>query len=89
MPGIKIQIVEKVGTELVDIFHKLDPWQGQDCGREKCPLLRTKVQKEKLERQNCTHRNHVYETWCINCEETDTKRIVKEKDNDEARKEKN
>ena len=66
--GIKIKIVEKTGTKLVDLIHKSDPWQGIDCGRDLCLLCRTKKETEQDERQDCTQRNIVYETWCITCE---------------------
>ena len=40
--GIKLKIVEKSGTKLVDLLHQADPWQGQDCGRPLCILCQTK-----------------------------------------------
>ena len=36
--GNKLKIVERSGTKLIDLIHKSDPWEGQDCGREKCIL---------------------------------------------------
>ena len=39
--GVKIKIVERTGRRLVDLLHKADPWQGQDCGRPKCLLCMT------------------------------------------------
>jgi hypothetical protein len=35
MTGYKLKIVERTGTKLVDILQKADPWQGQECGRDK------------------------------------------------------
>ena len=70
--GVKVKMVEKAGTKLVDMLHQSDPWQGGDCGREGCLLCRTKVENEGKDRQDCTQRSVVYETWCLNCEKTDT-----------------
>ena len=33
MTGYKLKIVEKGGTKLTDILHKVNPWAGQDCRR--------------------------------------------------------
>ena len=66
--GVRIKIVEKVGTKLVDLLHQADPWQGTDCQREKCLPCRTKIMTETDKRKDCTTRNIVYETWCRNCE---------------------
>ena len=38
MTGYRIKIVERSGLKLEDALCKADPWQGQDCGREKCLL---------------------------------------------------
>ena len=50
--GVKIKIVEKVGTKLVDLLHKADPWQGMDCGRKGCLLCQTKMKTEKYGKQD-------------------------------------
>ena len=73
--GIKLKIVERTGTKIVDLLHRSDPWQGQDCQREDCLLCDTKNRTEKYMRQECTKRCVVYETWCLNCEEEERKKI--------------
>ena len=75
--GVKIKIVEKVGTKLVDLLHQSDPWQGADCERNNCLVCRTKVETEKGEKQDCTVRNIVYETWCLSCEKAEKERLEK------------
>ena len=47
MTGFRIKIVEKVGTKLVDILHKADPWVGGDCGRKMCMICETKKKEGK------------------------------------------
>ena len=31
--GYKIKIVERAGTKIIDLLHKTNPWQGEDCKR--------------------------------------------------------
>jgi hypothetical protein len=69
--GYKLKIVERAGLQLEDILHKADPWQGQDCGRDKCLLCLTKQKTGKHLTQDCYRRSLVYETWCITCHERD------------------
>ena len=57
---MRIKIVDKVGTKLVDLLHKADPWQGRDCKGPKCILCKTKQITGKYERQDCTKRCIVY-----------------------------
>ena len=71
MTGYRLKIVERAGTKLEDILTKADPWQGQDCEREKCLLCATKQKTGKQMTQDCTRRNIVYETWCTTCQERD------------------
>ena len=71
LTGYKLKVVERAGTKLVDILTKSDPWQGADCGREDCLLCLTKAATGKNKTQDCTRRNLVYETWCMNCLERD------------------
>ena len=73
--GIKLKIVERTGSKLVDLLHRADPWQGQDCQRPLCILCNTKQITEKHLRQDCTKRSIVYETWCLSCEESAKKAI--------------
>ena len=73
--GIKLKIVEKSGTKLVDLLHRSDPWQGRDCERPLCLLCTTKQATGKRMRQDCTQRCIIYETWCLTCEERDRKEV--------------
>ena len=86
--GIKIKMVEKAGTKLSDILHKSDPWQGKDCGRDLCLLCKTKAATEKNEKQDCTQRNIVYETWCLLCERRESEKIEEEGLEEKEKKEK-
>ena len=58
--GVRIKIVERAGTKLMDLLHKADPWKGIDCGREQCFLCSTKKKTEKRKEQDCTRRSIVY-----------------------------
>ena len=82
LTGARIKIVEKVGTKLVDMLHQADPWQGMDCQREKCLICSTKLKTERDRRKDCTKRNVVYETWCLNCERTEEEKIGDGEDDD-------
>ena len=73
MTGYRLKIVERAGTKLEEILHKADPWQGQDCGREKCLLCITKKRTGKYLSQDCYRRSLIYETWCDTCLEKDTR----------------
>ena len=48
--GVKLKIVERGGNKLVDLLHRSDPWQGQDCQRPQCLLCKTKMVTEKKKR---------------------------------------
>ena len=41
--GYKIKIIERTGTRIMDLLHKSNPWQGEDCRRPGCLLCSTKV----------------------------------------------
>ena len=81
--GNKLKIVERSGTKLIDLIHKSDPWEGQDCGRENCILCATKQKTGKYLGQDCHRRCVVYETWCMTCEERDKKKIEEDEELDE------
>ena len=81
--GFRIKIVEKTGQKLMDLLHKADPWQGQDCERPQCILCTTKAKKNTNLSQDCTKRCIIYETWCLTCEEREIKRIENETEDDE------
>merc|ERR1711954_224853 len=59
----------------MDILHKSDPWQGEDCGQEKCLLCSTKTILGKTNSQDCRKRCIVYESWCISCEMGEREKI--------------
>ena len=69
LTGYRMKIVEKGGTKLVDVLHKSNPWAGENCGRERCMLCRTKEETGKNNSQDCRKRNVVYETSCLTCTE--------------------
>ena len=75
MTRTKLKIVERTGIKMVDLVTRSNPWQGQDCSRENCTLCMTKMKTGKLTSQECTKRNLVYETHCLNCEETEGQKI--------------
>ena len=81
--GVKLKIVERSGRRLIDILHKADPWQGQDCGRPKCLLCTTKLKTGRDLNQECTKRCIVYQTWCISCEEKEKEKIENDDELDE------
>ena len=82
MTGYRLKIVERAGTKLEDMLTKADPWQGQECGREKCLLCLTKQRTGKYTTQDCTRRNIVYESWCITCQEKDMEHAREQADGD-------
>ena len=78
--GNKLKIIERSGTKLIDLIHKSDPWEGQDCGRENCILCETKQRTGRFQGQDCHKRCVVYETWCLTCEERERK-LIEENEN--------
>ena len=58
--GWRIKIVERAGTKIMDILHKSDPWQGEDCERDKCSLCSMKIILGKPDRQDWKKRCIVY-----------------------------
>ena len=70
-----VKVVEKVGTKIIDMVHKTNPWMGEDCERGGCLHCKTKAKTGKLTIHCCKKRNVVYETWCISCEEKAIKEI--------------
>ena len=65
--GYKVKVVEESGEKIKDILHTANPWKGEDCGREKCLLCRTKQITGKGLKSDCSKRSIVYETWCETC----------------------
>ena len=81
----KIKFVERAGTKVEEMLPKSNPWQGQDCQREKCMLDATKQKTGKLLEQSCTRRSVIYETSCNTCYMREADEIDK-KDLDEKEK---
>ena len=75
MTGYRFKIVEKVGTKLMDILHKANPWAGEQCGRQRCLLCETKRKEGKTNSQDCHKRNCFYMTYCITCTRRQDARI--------------
>ena len=71
----KIKIVERAGIKLVDMLHKSNAWEMQDCNREDCIICGD----EKGKKGMCRKRNVLYETYCITCGEIE---IEKENETD-------
>ena len=84
--GYRIKIVERTGTKLVDMLHRANPWQGQDCQRQGCLLCSTKIRTGRNLEQECTQRCLVYETWCLNCEDEEIKKIEEEEEEGEKKR---
>ena len=66
-------MVKKAGKKVSSMLTDSDPWSGQDCSRKSCWLCETKLSTGKLNNQDCTRRNLVFETYCMSCEEKDGK----------------
>ena len=64
---VKIKLVERAGTKLVDLLHKSNPWSKQDCDRKECNPC--KLAGELVPKGQCYNRNIVYETFCELCGE--------------------
>ena len=86
--GYRIKIVERTGSRLVDLLHRSNPWQGEDCRRPGCLLCTTKTKTGKYLDQDCTKRCLVYETWCLTCERREEEKINMEEEDEQIRKEK-
>ena len=43
----RIKFVERAGTKMEDVLHTSNLWQGEDCGRDKCLLDKTKSERGK------------------------------------------
>ena len=87
----RVKFVERAGVKLQDMLHTSNPWQGEDCGREKCMLDQTKMETGKLKSQSCTRRSVVYETHCESCYERECEEIdqkeIDEKSKEQEKKE--
>ena len=68
-------MVDRVGDSLVDLIQRSEPCSGEDCKTDACMPCWTKTKIDKWKTLNCSKRNCIYETWCMNCWEEDTKEI--------------
>ena len=84
--GYKIKIVERAGTKIIDLLHKTNPWQGEDCKRPGCLTCSTKMRTGRHLDQDCTKRSVLYETWCMTCAAREEDRILKEVEDEEEQK---
>ena len=75
--------MERSGAKLENILHKSDPWQGQDCGQDKCTLCKTKQKTCKLTTKDCPRRSLVNESWCMTCLDRDQADAEQEEGNDQ------
>lgn len=75
LTGYKPNVVERAGSKLEDLLHRSDPWRGEDCGRDRCLLCKTKEKTGKLKTQDCKKRSLVYEMWCGKCLDREEKKI--------------
>ena len=64
--SIKIKVVERAGSKLVDLLHKSNVWSDADCKREDCIICSSCVGEEK--KGKCKRRKVVYETFCLTCD---------------------
>ena len=78
MTDYRLKMVEKAGVKVGTLLTDSDPWNGQNCTRDTCWLCDTKTLTGKNLRQDCSKRNLVYETFCMSCEERDSKKSEEE-----------
>ena len=69
---VKIKIVERTGSKIVDLLHKSDAWSGEDCLREDCWICASAG--ENGAKGKCKRRSVLYETYCETCEDTKEER---------------
>ena len=87
--GYKVKVVEESGEKIMDVLHTANPWKGEDCGRDRCLLCKTKQMTGKGLKSDCSKRSIVYETWCETCLKTEIEDIDKEElEEDEKEKRK-
>ena len=79
--SFKIKIVERTGDTLVDLLHRSNAWENEDCMREDCIVCNSKEYGSKP--GSCRRRNITYETFCITCEKEEKKRCEKAANNTE------
>ena len=82
----RLKFVERAGKKISDILTTSNPWRGQDCERDRCVPCDTKERTGKDKGQDCSKRSLVYETWCLECELKEKKKIEKRDDLTEIEK---
>ena len=65
--SIKIKVVERTGSKVVDLLHKSNAWSDQNCNRDDCILCSSCSEEDK--KGKCKTRNVTYEAYCETCEE--------------------
>ena len=84
---IRIKLVERVGSKIVDLLHKSDPWDDIQCGRKECELC---MGSEEKQWGKCRKRNLVYEHECMTCRKViEEKRNPSDENRNDGEKEKN
>ena len=78
---IKVKIVERCGTKIVDLITKSNLWGDKDCERDDCWSCSETNRGGK--KGDCFKKNIVYETYCITCKE-----IEEKEENEKEEKEK-
>ena len=63
MLGFTLKVVENAGSKRGSILNNKDPWNGQMCGRLKCPPC----SQDEEEKEDCKATNILYETLCKDC----------------------
>lgn len=51
----KMKVVERARKNLNSQLHRSDPWAGEDCGRIKYLLFKTKFRTGENQSQSCTN----------------------------------
>lgn len=78
---VRIKLVERTGSKIVDILHKSDAWSGEDCFRDDCwPCASA---GEEGVKSSCKRRSVLYETYCETCEDESDSHIKKNEEKEE------
>ena len=58
---VRIKVVERVGTTVKRLLQKSNPFQRQECGRDRCVVCASGCGVD------CRTRGVVYGLWCKEC----------------------
>ena len=75
LSSLRVKVVERTGEKVVELLHKSNPWEEEDCKREKCKFCDREDTNGK-----CKQRGIVYENECMICKEGGTKREKESED---------